>query len=335
MTLAITSSESKISYFPTIKTVQRGLLGTTVACAALSLIPPFRFIGSLSLRSVATLSSITNLKSRWSKDDYLDRALKCGHIALVTLGIVTIVTSQPMLLIAALSADIALIVLEQIKDVYSCRDRSESLIARCTQILVDVLTLTAIALASWKVLVAAALVNTVSLLILGVFFENFNMFDDSPFEMFCCLALAAINVVGAFSIAQYTKTVGTSYFSIKNQYDENMVIKDWYGKTVGSVKPGETIKLALPTKNLTPAGYYTQKNGENTFNQVGYSINGYREISPLQTNFSTFLAENTDYATFITKNPIAVKDLPTFPVSGISIVTKAPNWHYDEDQLSV
>src|ERR1700720_1084001 len=79
---------------PEKETIQRGLLVLTVGTSILSLIPPFRLIGSLATRSIALLSSALSCTETEPKSSLLLRIFKC---AIIAFGIAAVALSTPML----------------------------------------------------------------------------------------------------------------------------------------------------------------------------------------------------------------------------------------------
>ena len=237
MTTVIQTFREKIADYQLTKldTIQKGLLGLNVAFVALSLIPPLRFAGSLSVRATLLLSSATNTAKRWQDENLADRTLKCAQVAAVALSLAALAAMQQMLMIASFAAEIGINVLEIIKTTFTnCRGREleECYSKRGCIIIIDALVIAARTIGSFKIMIVAYCVDAVAMII----FAKISQSHHHHFEEYCYLALAVLDVATAFSIAQYTKT------EITNPYKEDTIFKDWYDKEIDSVKAGETIE---------------------------------------------------------------------------------------------
>jgi hypothetical protein len=178
------------------KVMQKSLLVLTVACAALSLIPPLRVAGSLALRGVALLSSILNSKYNWEQSDLISRITGCFKIALVSLGIVALAAASPILLVATLAADIGVQSIEMMR----CLQKGEysKALTYFGVIVIDTLALGSIVTGSWQVMAVAVSVSATAMLALA-FGTWFNAKEDSDkIDIVCYIALHII-VLASFA----------------------------------------------------------------------------------------------------------------------------------------
>lgn len=88
------------------KKLQRILLVVTAACAALSLHPSLRNVGSLATRSAALLSTSTVYADRWEEEGLIKRVANCVKLVAGTIGIVGITVGSPPMFFTSIVADL-------------------------------------------------------------------------------------------------------------------------------------------------------------------------------------------------------------------------------------
>lgn len=291
------------------RTIQRGLLGLSVACATLSLIPPLRFAGSLALRSVAFISSTTICSDRWAKDDGMSRFLKIVKIATVGLGLAAVVAASPLLIVASLVADIGIQTFEMIKALY--KGEWSKALAHASILVIDTLTLAAAVTGAWQLLVAASAVSAAAMLAIGVFVASHAKNRGDGFEAASYMALACLGVVSAISASEIRSTYKTNaYFSIKNTSKDDMNIYSCKGQ-ITSIKPDETASFHIPNNETVPfyRSLFFGERGSAVFVHNTGTDKGFR-----------LAADHFDYQTVILKNPMDPNHFPTLPIGGTAIV---------------
>lgn len=222
--------------------IQTGLMVVTVAAAVLSLIPPFRFIGATVMRSVALVSSLDLCQDSWRQSDWQRRAITCVKVAATALGVVAIVTSSPVLLIAALATDIAVQIFEMLKTPSIGKK-----LLHLGFLAVNVLVLTGIVLASWEILLAASIVSTVAMLCLGIYIGCKAKTWKDVANMFCYFALLGVGIASGVMVSRltdsrsygHTEAVKEIWRGNREYIRRNWVVDGYYEVDIGGKLPVE------------------------------------------------------------------------------------------------
>lgn len=188
---------------PELRWAQRGLLIATVACGILSVIPPLRLAGALALRSVAFLTSGVNVAESWQREGVIGRIAQITKVALVAGGLVALAAGTPVLMVASLAADIAYQSFEFGRAI--CNKDPEQAFCRFGIIVIDALALSAIAVGSWKLMVAAASISAFFMLTIACikFDPSKNLTADAVLEAACCFAWMGLGVASAIKTAPF------------------------------------------------------------------------------------------------------------------------------------
>lgn len=177
---------------------QRKLLVAGVVSAAMALMSPLRPTASLALRSIVLLSSAVNMIDAWNQEGVLGKALHCGKIALLALGIVGLAVASPLLIAASIAADIAIQVFEAAR---ALSDKNyPKACMHMSMILIDALALAAVVTASWKLMAAATGVSAAAMTFLALGAATIGCEKKAPIyaiDALCYTALIAIGLVGA------------------------------------------------------------------------------------------------------------------------------------------
>lgn len=202
------------SYFESPETYKRILLISSVVLSVLSLVPILRIPAAIALRAVACISStvlvIDSATNPNEQSRYLRVALDVVKSAVVALGLAGLIVGSPMLIIASLTIETAMQGLSSIKAFFFDQDEERDLRGsiHLGLFIVGALTLSAIAVGGWPLIVAAALVN---IFVMGGIFgrliwEVIEMDGKVPnentsgkaFDAICYLALAPISLLGGY-----------------------------------------------------------------------------------------------------------------------------------------
>ncbi len=90
---------------PRHETAQRILLVATVVFGHLSFFPSLRVIGALGIRAVSLVSSSLELEQNKRTAEGTDKFRLYGKVAVVAAGIIGLVLSSPLIILASLAAD--------------------------------------------------------------------------------------------------------------------------------------------------------------------------------------------------------------------------------------
>lgn len=228
---------------PEPSTVQKALLGLTVVCGIISLVPPLRIAGALALRSVSLLSSVVACTD--NDRSFSACAMRSARIGIVSLGIAALVLASPLLMKISLIVDGFLQAAEALKALQA-EDPWKALM-HVGIMIIDVLVIAAIGAGSWQLMVAAASLGIV-LMIYMIALTAKRTDCDPCFEGWCYFALAVLGVAGACSVARLPKALPEKkvHFSYKNtkDYDVEITVEpaSKYTGEGGSayLRPGET-----------------------------------------------------------------------------------------------
>jgi hypothetical protein len=302
---------------PDKRTVQRGLLGLTVITSILSLIPRVRLIGAIATRTVGLLSVSVECSSGYGKKNWQQHALDGSKVAVVALGLFAVAVASPLLIMAGLTADIALGAVETVRAAFN-DDQFRAGIHAAVSV-ISGLSLVAIAIGSWEFMVAAALTSAVVLAIMmSEALSKGHNDNGAAFEGVCLCILANISLAGAFAIGKITHTAKTdSHFTLENKGDQPMNVFDKNGKLLGILAPGESREFCIPYKDtLQKLGYYVIPDGNGNYNYIAT-----RKGSYLQTTFddgksSLIGASKINTKEVVLKPPMSPSEFPTVPLAG-------------------
>lgn len=217
---------------------QDGLMIGTVVFATLSLVPSLRTFSSLALRSIALVSTSLPL-ANWSNDGAMTRTSKFIKVGAVALGLTGIFLKTPAYVIASLVADIGHQTLEMIK---YCKlpmsaenpAPARSLTSNALIIATNVIVISAIALASWKLMILAATVNIVALSFIGLT----AVANNQNISAVCYAILAGLNVVLGISMLNISDRRWTINYTNRTDHDQTLLGN--CSHIVSTLKPGET-----------------------------------------------------------------------------------------------
>lgn len=307
-------------------TLPRSLLLITTCLAALSLIPPFRTIGSFALRSVALVSSGEICHSQWSQENTLGRIAKCAKVAAVTAGLIGIVASSPVIIVASLVADIGIQAME-VTNALSKREYTKALI-HVTTLTTDTLIIAAMATGASSLLVTAAVVSAVAMTILAAkTVVRAIELGQSPdiLEAICYSVLAALSVASAMTAASKINVTVPSerrHYVIENKGKEEAYIGDnlrcdektgqWsFEHLIASIKPGQTIDLDVPN-TVADQRHWSYL----TFNPAVSQGTGSRLYN------TDVVVQRIDHFNEVVQPALSVQQYPTLPIGGNVIVTR-------------
>jgi hypothetical protein len=229
------------------------LLGLTVACGIIALVPPLRIAGALALRSVSLLSSLVACTEE--DQSFSACAMRSTRIGIVSLGIAALVLAAPLFLKISLVADAVLQGAEAVK-AFQAGDSSKAIL-HLGIMLIDLLTVGAIVAGSWQLMVVAASVGIV--LMIYMIFLSIYRADEcvsyekrTYFDAWCYFALAVLGVAGACSVARLPKMFPNkhAHFSYKNEndYEVEILLKERQGGSV-HLRPGESFDRTFIRSN--------------------------------------------------------------------------------------
>jgi hypothetical protein len=225
--------------------LQTGLMVVTVATSILSLIPAYRIIGATVMRSAALISLLDLCQETWQRSDWRRKVATCAKVAATALGLVAIATSSSGFLIAGLVGDVAVQIFEITRT-----PKGPKKIIHCGFLAVNVLVITGIALASWKIMLVASIVSAVAMLILGARIDkNATTWKDRVISA-CYFALGGVGIASGVTVSHMTKWI---YYG----HNEPIYAKNWFtGKQyvagyefVEDYRLEHDIGLRLPVKD--------------------------------------------------------------------------------------
>lgn len=261
---------------------QTGLLVMTVGCAVLALIPPFRVVGSLLGRSIAFLSRSLHFGCEASRQHLTnwEKALEVGKLAVIVLGFIAVAAVSPVLVIASLVADAGLQAIELVKALHK-GDYKKAFI-HLGLLATDTLVITAIAAASWKLMVAAAAVSAFVLLTMAFMVPQ----DETALSTVCYIMLAGVGAFSGVLTAEHSRQrISDAHFRIKNEGKKDIVVER---NTV--IRPGQTKEFTYDGTDTLEI--FDKSTGHETY------------VHAYQVNYSTEV-------TMPSLNPLA---FPTLPV---------------------
>ncbi len=297
--------------FPKICVAQKLLLAASVPCAIIAVIPPLRLAGSLALRSVALIASAVNSVDALKKEGVLSGLLAAGKITVVILGIAGVAAAAPLLIVASLAADIAFQNLELFRAIIQ-KDGLRALCAAGT-IVVDILALASIATGSWQLMVAAASVSAAGMAALGIYIgiEAIAYRDwDKLIDVICYTAFASIGIISAITISEIVqRKVTQGYFYDRNRSPYSKIYYDNKGDTIVVAIPNETVNFKLDAKDIP-------------LNRGTYAVQTAIMERGVPKSVMYLKPMSYDFITEVVQTPISVKELPTVPIGGPSIVSE-------------
>jgi len=232
-----------------IPQVQKGLLVlATIAAATISLVPHLRGVGSLAARSIALVSTSLNCIDGTKQSE--TTGLKCAKVGQTALGLIGVATSLPCLISASLAAHAAYTTFEMSKDIRNGECNNAAI--KFTAIVIDCLTLSAIATASWQLMLAAVVVNAIAMAGFAAYSFYSAKSGGDILEALCYTILAGLSIATAVSV---TKLADVTKPSFKNTTDKPIKLYQWvhdadnewgpiYFTCIGEVQPGETFDLS-------------------------------------------------------------------------------------------
>lgn len=303
----------------------------TVATTALSLIPPFRFAGSLALRSTAFLTSTAFVHNSENQDS-ISKVINYSKVASTGLGLVGSVVGAPQIIVASLVVDIAGHVLGLMGANFLLINNPNigvlippipptNFFKHSTVIVIDSCLLAMIVTGSSPYLVAAGAISALSI---GVMTLHMTFCDDGKHtkkEIFCYIALTVISTLGTICSAQWASYERTqAHFKVYNGSEQKMTLYDKNGKIVEILSQEEIKNFVVPAEDC-----YDQK-------ILGFSNNwgilhvSYGNNQPTGEIFRS--AKFYDYNVTVLKEALPASEFTTFPVGG-NVLTAA---NHGDDQ---
>jgi hypothetical protein len=282
--------------WPKLDTLQRGLLVLTIACAALSLVPPFRVAGSLALRAVSLLSSCITCADAKAPIDPLSRTMRIVKVSVVILGIVAIAAAAPLFCTVSLIADIALQITEIGKALHE-GDLPRAWI-HVTILAIDACVLVGLITGSWQLMVGAACVSILTMLTIAIKVAidgirvNGNVFKldgYNAFDAMCYTALAVLGMTTALATAYIPKRMNPyNEYTYDNQGDDPVIIKN-QDKFIQRIEPHTKATFSLPnfhiSNPLTVIPLETDVRGSTLLHPIGIDIPNPDPKPPLEPQF--------------------------------------------------
>lgn len=249
------ADQGNMSALPRCDKAQRGLLVMAAVGSLLWCIPPLRFGVGLAMKSIALLSSSVSATDRWAKNTVLERNLKVAKIAAVALGLVGLAAASPMLIIASLSADLAIQIIETFK-AFVAGEWQKGLMHLAMGV-VDVLAWGAIVAGSWELMVAATCVGILAMLILTI--KNVYECYKSPSEVrfFDALLSSAITLITLSMAGSAVKELQgelkketRAHFHTANGSSVKQTFTDKHGHVLATLRPGEEGQFSVPVQDM-------------------------------------------------------------------------------------
>lgn len=297
---------------PEKKIIQRGLLVLTVACSAMSLIPPLRFAGSLVTRSVAFLSTSSLCAYSWSKDNNFGLT-SYVKLTAVTLGIIGVATSSSLLIVTSLIADLGLQSFNTLKAVYQGEYGKALMHTGVT--VINSLALAAVVTGSWPLMVTAAAVSAAAMLAIAIKVSMNAQSSGDAIDVACYSALAVLGAASAVSAAElYSHRATEAHFMMSNNKDCIITLYGSGGRIVGQLNPGETKEIIVPVEHC----------GNNVFGGPNDSWLGDSLIrtSPVKGLAFGIEADSYTYDSTMIQAALSSAEFPTLPVTGTAIFTE-------------
>jgi hypothetical protein len=142
---------------PRRETAQRVLLVATVIFGHLSFFPSLRVIGALGIRTVALVSSSIELEYNKDAADGIEKLRLYSKIAVVAVGIIGLVLSSSVILLAGLAADGCLHALDVARAI--AKGDSKKAIVHLGLLLVNTFIMAAMITGAWGFMLGAVLLN--------------------------------------------------------------------------------------------------------------------------------------------------------------------------------
>lgn len=279
-------------------TVKSTFLIMTFACAIISIVPPVRIVGSLLGRGLALMSRTFDLGYESNKRTFTnwEKALEISKLGAIALGFIAVAVASPILIVASLAADAGMQAIELVKALYK-GDKTKALM-HLGLLAIDTLIITAIAAASWKLMIAAAAVSAAVLIILAAKLAYSAKNEREFVDSMCYLGLAALGITSAVQVAEITKQVPVKeHYTVTNTRNHCAKFHDTTGKTY-----------------YVPVGKSAQ-----FFDRPGYYWNGGQFTSK---------SDYVEYGTVVLQRSLPVEDFANLAVGthliNLDEPTKAP-----------
>ncbi len=235
--------------------IEKSLLGLSVACAVLSVIPPLRTVGTICLRVTSLIMGGTNIATSWKQSSTTEKVILCAKVAMAGAGIAGLLLHSPALLAAALIADMAVNLFEGFKA--GMDNRYEDCLKHLLFFKIEALILCGIIIGSTPLLMKAALITAFAMTLLAIYSaikiyktkEYHNLFDAIAYGV-----LAATSVISFNHLRVFNRSRPEPQISGKNDTDKILQIYDKEGHQLGTVKPGESYNFTV--KGDTDCLYY-------------------------------------------------------------------------------
>lgn len=314
----INSTERRVQFssiLPCVEkqTLQKGLLIAIVVCAALSLHPTFRLVGSLATRSTALLTTSSLCADRWSQETNLGRLAFGVKILTIATGGVGMAAGSLLLILASLIGDLSYQGFKTAKALY--QGAYGKALMHTSVIGINSLVLTALATGSAPLMITAAALSAVAMLAIALKVGRNANTRGQGVDTICYVALAIIGAASALSVAEIHRYTATeAHFRVKNEGEALLTLYGRKSRVVGEVNPEEAKELIVPVENC---GRYGIFGGPNSWTQLGDSaIRTTRDLPTvaLRANFYT-------YETTLLKAGMPVSNFPTLPIAGAIIFT--------------
>lgn len=271
--------------------------------------PHLQFGTSISLRSFSFLSSALLFVEHSEKNGLAEKILQVTQMVLILLGIGAVAFGKPLLMVIALTTDIAIRSIELI--ISAIRDFAPLAVSDLFIIATDLLTLGGIVFVSWELIALSLFVSSLFMLIQSMVMFLFAVEDKRPLDMidsicFTILAIAYQRISDHLG-PQIRFVPKSHHYNIRNPSHTLMHVVSETGEEVALVEPRQTIALDRSPK-IDKGRLFL------TYDQT---------VSPELPKFATpFVSGNEEFY----RGPLELPDLITLSChNGTAVVNDFPN----------
>jgi hypothetical protein len=213
--------------------IQSGLLVLTTVAAIIASIPPLRLAGSLALRSISLLSSGTNIATTWENRKVIGKIASIAKVAVVASGIIALVISSPMLMVASITADTAIQLVQLIEALYL--KKYNTAWRHAVVIFLNTFSLAAIITGSWQLMVTAIVITSVAMLVVVMIQSHVAIMSNDRFtssekiSMGCYIILSIVGMVNGATTAKLMDVKCKYSYKIDNK-KEYKKPADWFDR---------------------------------------------------------------------------------------------------------
>ncbi len=182
------------------------------------------------------------------REDWLGCVLKAAKLGVAVLGLTAVVLGMPLFAVISLIADAVLQMIDGAKAVRQ-KDHVKAGI-HAVIIIVDAFALAALFIGSWQLMVVAASISILAMLVVAGKIACDSKTEESCVECLCYLALAALGVASACSVARLENIISTKHerYSYTNKTDRPVEIYEPTGN-IAHLEPGATYTASFDDAN--------------------------------------------------------------------------------------